>query len=78
MKIGLKSPKSDLKVLNITMLKEKRAAGAKFFGNHLKTHEIYIFHSILGEGANDTLPPPFLVLGGGGMALRPPPNYASG
>ena len=29
-KIGLKSPKSDLKVLNIIILKEKPAAGANF------------------------------------------------
>ena len=64
-KIGLKSPKSDLKVLNIIMLKEKRTAGAKFLGYHLKTHKIYILHSILGEGGQMILcPPPFFGLGG--------------
>ena len=30
LQIGLKSPKSDLKVLNIIILKEKCAAGANF------------------------------------------------
>ena len=80
-KIGLKSPKSDLKVLNIIMLKEKRAAGAKFLGNHLKTHKIYIFHSILGEGGQMILcPTPTFWSWGGGMAPYPPslPSYAPG
>ena len=65
-KIGLKSPKSDLKVLNIIIFKEKRAAGANFLDflweNHLKTHKIYIFYSILGGGANDNLAPLFGLL----------------